>query len=225
MRWCWTSAVGRVRSIVRSGSSTPSRSRRAGTTGPSAVQRFRAANGVVLERDVGSARFLRREPGPLPTSSSTSLSAHIRSRTCAIRSGSARSSCGLRRRGTSKCRRGSSNRRWGSNGRTGRAVAPPMAHRHHRRRGIQFIPEISPHPLPLALQPSERVPAGSRPSDASVQWLRWNSEFRFSEVTIHGLANQERELSALPSRLTRGLPGGCGPATRGVRPCRFRSAA
>ncbi|HEY0283805.1 MAG TPA: methyltransferase domain-containing protein [Vicinamibacterales bacterium] len=34
----------------------------------------------------------------------------------------------------------------------------------------------------------------SRPSEASVQWLWWNGEFRFSEVTIHGLANQEREL-------------------------------
>ena len=34
----------------------------------------------------------------------------------------------------------------------------------------------------------------SRPPEDAVQWLWWNGEFRFSEVTIHGLANQEREL-------------------------------
>jgi SAM-dependent methyltransferase len=34
----------------------------------------------------------------------------------------------------------------------------------------------------------------SRPPEAAVQWLWWNGEFHFSEVTIHGLANQEREL-------------------------------
>jgi hypothetical protein len=34
----------------------------------------------------------------------------------------------------------------------------------------------------------------SRPPEAAVQWLWWTGAFRFSEVTIHGLANQEREL-------------------------------
>jgi hypothetical protein len=34
----------------------------------------------------------------------------------------------------------------------------------------------------------------SLPPEAAVQWLWWNGDFRFSEVTIHGLANQEREL-------------------------------
>lgn len=35
----------------------------------------------------------------------------------------------------------------------------------------------------------------SRSPDAAVQWLWWNGEFRYSEATIHGLANQERELA------------------------------
>jgi methyltransferase family protein len=34
----------------------------------------------------------------------------------------------------------------------------------------------------------------SRPPEAAVQCLWWKGGFRFSEVTIHGLANQEREL-------------------------------
>ena len=34
----------------------------------------------------------------------------------------------------------------------------------------------------------------SRPREAAVQWLWWKGEFRFSETTIHGLDNQQREL-------------------------------
>ncbi len=34
----------------------------------------------------------------------------------------------------------------------------------------------------------------SLPPEAAVQWLWWKGDFCFSEVTIHGLANQEREL-------------------------------
>jgi hypothetical protein len=34
----------------------------------------------------------------------------------------------------------------------------------------------------------------SRPPEAEVQWLWWKGSFQFSEVTIHGLANQELEL-------------------------------
>jgi hypothetical protein len=34
----------------------------------------------------------------------------------------------------------------------------------------------------------------SLPPVRAVQWLWWKDDFRFSEVTIHGLANQEREL-------------------------------
>jgi PAS domain-containing protein len=34
----------------------------------------------------------------------------------------------------------------------------------------------------------------SRPPESAVQWLWWNGNFRYSETTIHGLANQEHEL-------------------------------
>ena len=46
----------------------------------------------------------------------------------------------------------------------------------------------------------------SRPAEAAVQWLWWTGGFRYSEQTIHGLANQERELERFAEETCRRSP-------------------